>query len=155
MSVSALGWTGSAWDLEQCFVSPNGRFELLMQGDGNLVIYDRSVTPNKALWSSGTAISTADPGFAMRTFYSYDALGNLTCVEQHGDATTGTGCSAPPTSDATSPGASAGLLMIRCRGCSRPRIPSPAQSRTLMTRTAICCRRLRLRPTRPARPRRP
>src|SRR5947208_3032338 len=30
-------------------------------------------------------------------------LGNLTCVEQHGDATTGTGCSAASTSDATSP----------------------------------------------------
>jgi RHS repeat-associated protein len=38
-----------------------------------------------------------------KTLYAYDALGNLTCVEQHGDATTGTGCSAAPTSDATSP----------------------------------------------------
>jgi RHS repeat-associated protein len=37
------------------------------------------------------------------TFYRYDALGNLTCVEQHGDAPTGTGCSASPASDATSP----------------------------------------------------
>ena len=99
---SGLGSTGIL-GAGSCLVSPNGRFELLMQGDGNLVIYDRSVTPNKALWSSGTAISTADPGFAMRTFYSYDALGNLTCVEQHGDATTGTGCSASPASDATSP----------------------------------------------------
>lgn len=36
------------------------------------------------------------------TLYSYDALGNLTCVEQHG-GTTGTGCSSPPSSDATSP----------------------------------------------------
>jgi RHS repeat-associated protein len=35
------------------------------------------------------------------TIYSYDALGNLLCVEQHGNVT-GTGCSAAPTSDATS-----------------------------------------------------
>jgi YD repeat-containing protein len=79
------GWTGVLGS-GQCFVSPNGRFELLMQGDGNLLIYDRSVTPNKALWSSGTAISPADPGFAMRTLYSYDALGNLLRVDQKGTA---------------------------------------------------------------------
>jgi RHS repeat-associated protein len=87
----------------QCFVSPNGHFELLMQTDGNMVIYDRSVTPNAAIWSTGTALSPVDPAVALRTLYTYDALGNLTCVEQHGDATSGTGCSASPTSDATSP----------------------------------------------------
>ncbi|HVG92512.1 MAG TPA: RHS repeat-associated core domain-containing protein, partial [Alphaproteobacteria bacterium] len=87
----------------QCFVSPNGRFELLMQADGNMVIYDRSVTPNAAIWSTGTGFSTADPAVAYRTLYFYDTLGNLTCVEQHGDATSGTGCSAAPSSDATSP----------------------------------------------------
>ncbi|MBZ5524412.1 MAG: hypothetical protein LAP21_19415 [Acidobacteriia bacterium] len=38
-----------------------------------------------------------------KTFYTYDALGNLLCVEQHGSAPTGTGCSASPASDATSP----------------------------------------------------
>jgi RHS repeat-associated protein len=38
-----------------------------------------------------------------KTSYSYDTLGNLTCVEQHGSATTGTGCSAAPGNDATSP----------------------------------------------------
>jgi RHS repeat-associated protein len=80
----------------QCFVSPNGRFELLMQADGNLVIYDRSVTPNAAIWSTGTGFSTADPSVAYRTLYFYDALGNLTCVEQHGDATSGTACPATP-----------------------------------------------------------
>ena len=37
-----------------------------------------------------------------KTFYSYDVLGNLTCVEQHGNVT-GTGCSDPPGNDATSP----------------------------------------------------
>jgi RHS repeat-associated protein len=35
------------------------------------------------------------------TQYQYDALGNLLCVEQHGDAT-GTGCASTPSSDATS-----------------------------------------------------
>ncbi len=89
------GTTGLLWS-GQCFVSPNGHFELLMQADGNLVIYDRSVTPNAAIWSTGTGFSTADPSVAYRTLYFYDTLGNLTCVEQHGDATTGTGCSAAP-----------------------------------------------------------
>ncbi|HWX55736.1 MAG TPA: RHS repeat-associated core domain-containing protein [Verrucomicrobiae bacterium] len=35
------------------------------------------------------------------TLYTYDTLGNLLCVEQHGDGS-GTGCSASPTSDASS-----------------------------------------------------
>jgi RHS repeat-associated protein len=38
-----------------------------------------------------------------QTLYQYDTLGNLTCVEQHGSAATGTGCSSPPSSDSTSP----------------------------------------------------
>jgi RHS repeat-associated protein len=45
-----------------------------------------------------------------KTLYTYDALGNLTCVEQHGDSpagshgdgTAGTGCSADPSNDASS-----------------------------------------------------
>jgi len=82
---SGLGQTGVLGS-GSCLVSPNGRFELLMQSDGNLVIYDRTVTPNKGLWYSGTAISQADPGFAMRTVYSYDALGNLLEVDQKGTA---------------------------------------------------------------------
>src|SRR5207302_178001 len=36
------------------------------------------------------------------TQYFYDALGNLLCLEQRGNVT-GTGCSAPPSSDPTSP----------------------------------------------------
>jgi YD repeat-containing protein len=87
----------------QCFVSPNGHFELLMQTDGNLVINDLGATPPNMLWSTSTGISPADPGYALRTLYTYDTLGNLTCVEQHGDAATGTGCSSSPTNDATSP----------------------------------------------------
>ena len=43
------------------------------------------------------------PGFNYATFYNYDALGNLTCVEQHGSASSGTGCSSAPSNDATSP----------------------------------------------------
>jgi RHS repeat-associated protein len=82
---SGLGQTGVLGS-GSCLVSPNGRFELLIQGDGNLVIYDRSLTPNKALWSTGTATSPADPGYAMRTLYSYDTLGNLLRVDQKGTA---------------------------------------------------------------------
>ena len=106
---AGTGTTGLLWS-GQCFVSPNGRFELLLQTDGNMVIYNRSVTPNAAIWSTGTGLSTADPSVAYRTFYFYDTLGNLTCVEQHGDSpagahgdgTAGTGCSADPSNDATS-----------------------------------------------------
>jgi len=36
------------------------------------------------------------------TLYSYDALGNLLCVEQHGNVA-GTGCNSSPANDATSP----------------------------------------------------
>jgi YD repeat-containing protein len=74
----------------QCFVSPNGHFELLMQTDGNLVIYDLGATPAAALWSTGTGISPVDPGYSMRTLYTYDTLGNLLRVEQRGGTTDST-----------------------------------------------------------------
>jgi RHS repeat-associated protein len=74
----------------QCFVSPNGHFELLLQSDGNLVIYDLGVTPATARWSTNTSISPVDPGYSMRTLYSYDTLGNLLRVEQHGGTTDST-----------------------------------------------------------------
>jgi RHS repeat-associated protein len=38
----------------------------------------------------------------MVTLYTYDALNNLTCVEQHGTATGQTGCSSAPSNDASS-----------------------------------------------------
>lgn len=41
-------------------------------------------------------------GHAYVTLYNYDPLGNVLCVEQHGNVS-GTGCSAPPSSDASSP----------------------------------------------------
>ena len=87
-----------------CLISASGRFALVMQTDGNLVLYDRSVTPLSALWNTGTGVvpTPLTPGVAMQTLYSYDALGNLLCVEQHGNLS-GTGCSAPASSDATSP----------------------------------------------------
>lgn len=44
-----------------------------------------------------------DPaGLNYQTLYTYNVLDNLTCVEQHGNVS-GTGCSAPPGNDATSP----------------------------------------------------
>src|SRR5205807_1355222 len=86
----------------QCLVSSNGRFELLLQTDGDLALYDLSATPQKFLWSAGTALSPLDPSVALTTLYSYDTLGNLLCVEQHGGVT-GTGCSASPGSDSASP----------------------------------------------------
>ena len=44
--------------------------------------------------------STKTP--TLETDYSYDVLGDLTCVEQHGGVS-GTGCSADPSNDASSP----------------------------------------------------
>jgi RHS repeat-associated protein len=86
-----------------CAVSSNGRYQLLLQSDGNLVLSNRSVSPAQTLWSTNTGLTLLSPGVALSTYYTYDTLGNLLCVEQHGNATTGTGCSAAPSSDATSP----------------------------------------------------
>jgi len=45
-----------------------------------------------------------DPaGLNYQTIYQYDVLGNMLCVEQHGSAATGTGCSSAPSNDATIP----------------------------------------------------
>jgi RHS repeat-associated protein len=95
------GWTGVLGP-GSCFVSPNGHFELLLQTDGNLVIYDLAATPPNALWSTGTAVTPLSPGYSFVTKYFYDGLSNLTCVEQHGNDNSGTGCSAPSSSDANS-----------------------------------------------------
>ncbi len=99
---ASVGQTGVV-NTSQCLVSRNGRYELLMQTDGNLVLTDRAVTPETSIWSSGTAITPLSPGIALQTLYTYNALGNLTCVEQHGTASLGTGCGSPASSDATSP----------------------------------------------------
>jgi RHS repeat-associated protein len=99
---TGTGWTGTLGS-GQCFVSPNGHFELLVQTDGNLVINDLGLSPANTLWATGTGITPLSPGYALATKYSYDGLGNLSCVEQHGDAATGTGCSDSVSSDSTSP----------------------------------------------------
>jgi YD repeat-containing protein len=66
----------------QCFVSPNGHFELLVQPDGNMVLYDRTVTPMRSLWSTGTALTSFSPGIALATRYLYGVLDNLLKVSQ-------------------------------------------------------------------------
>jgi hypothetical protein len=51
-----------------------------------------------------TQVVEADPaagGLALETDYQMDGLGNITCVEQHGNVA-GTGCSAAPSQDAGS-----------------------------------------------------
>jgi RHS repeat-associated protein len=92
---------GSSITVGQCLISSSGRFGLIMQTDGNLVAYDRSVTPATPIWNTGTQLKALDSGVAMTTLYFYDALGDLLCVEQHGGVS-GTGCSAPPSADASS-----------------------------------------------------
>ncbi|MFC6644128.1 glycoside hydrolase family protein [Granulicella cerasi] len=94
-----------------------GRETLLIPADGT------STTNNASTSYSGNAVTTTDEAGTVReswmdalgrltqvsegttayiTKYSYDALGNLLCVEQHGNTTTGTGCSAAISSDASS-----------------------------------------------------
>lgn len=76
-----LGNTGTMMT-GQCFVSRNGRFEFVLQTDGNLVLYDRSATPLRFLWNTGTSLTPFSPGIVLATQYNYDALGNLLQVSQ-------------------------------------------------------------------------
>lgn len=39
---------------ERAIRSSNGRYQLVMQGDGNLVVYDTRTTPSTAIWSAQT-----------------------------------------------------------------------------------------------------
>ena len=48
----------------------------------------------------GQLTTVVEPG-GLQTGYTYDGLGNLNCVEQHGNVS-GTGCSSPSGNDATS-----------------------------------------------------
>jgi YD repeat-containing protein len=66
----------------QCLVSPNGRYRLLNQTDGNLVLYDMASAPEVAMWSTGTFVPPLSPGAVLSTFYSFDALGHLLQVVQ-------------------------------------------------------------------------
>jgi RHS repeat-associated protein len=66
-----------------------------------------SATSNPQAYSTATmgGQDPTGPGLGHNfyaTLYQYDALGNLLCVEQHGNVS-GTSCSASPASDATSP----------------------------------------------------
>ena len=46
--------TGKALNQDDQVVSNSGRYQLILQRDGNLVLYDPSAG-QKALWASGTA----------------------------------------------------------------------------------------------------
>jgi RHS repeat-associated protein len=50
----------------------------------------------------GRLVQATEVNSGRVTGYTYDTLGNLTCVEQHGFVS-GTGCTSSPSSDATSP----------------------------------------------------
>ncbi len=66
-----------------------------ISGSGSL---SGGTDPNK-VYNLTSSLSLSNPAI---TLYTYDALGNLTCVEQHGTAN-GTGCSYPPSNDPSSP----------------------------------------------------
>ncbi|MBZ5533996.1 MAG: hypothetical protein LAO20_21405 [Acidobacteriia bacterium] len=62
-----------------------------------------SFTPSPASSSMANGYGASEIGNqSFITLYQYNALGNLLCVEQHGNVA-GTGCSAAPSSDTTSP----------------------------------------------------
>ncbi len=70
--------------------------------------HNSTLFPNPSFTISGSGryltggTDGISPSTAYVTLYNYDGLGNLTCAEQHGNATSQTGCSAPSTSDPTS-----------------------------------------------------
>jgi RHS repeat-associated protein len=78
---TGIGTTGGL-GTGQCLVSPNGHYEMLLQTDGNMVIYDLGVTPANQLWSTNTALTPLSLDVAFHTTYSYDPKGNLTGVSQ-------------------------------------------------------------------------
>src|SRR6185437_4193290 len=92
---TGTGWTG-VLGTGSCFVSPNGRYELLMQTDGNLVLTNIGVTPAQTLWSTNTALTPLSLEVALHTTYTYDPLGHLTGVSQA--AITGQSSSGQPRS---------------------------------------------------------
>jgi RHS repeat-associated protein len=55
-----------------------------------------SVSVSGSALTGGSDAALASLNTPYVTLYSYDALGNLVCVEQHGNAATGTGCPATP-----------------------------------------------------------
>jgi RHS repeat-associated protein len=76
-----LGSTGTM-GTGQCLVSRNGRYQLLLQTDGNLVLSKIDVTPAVVLFSTGTALTPVSLDVAFHTYYSYDPLDNLTAASQ-------------------------------------------------------------------------
>jgi RHS repeat-associated protein len=65
-------------------------------------------TPSFTISPSGTDLTGGmNAGLNLSTpfvtLYNYDTLGNLICVEQHGSATNGSGCSSAPSGDPTNP----------------------------------------------------
>jgi RHS repeat-associated protein len=78
---TGIGTTG-VLGTGQCLVSPNGHYEMVLQTDGNMVIYDLGVTPANPLWSTNTALTPLSLDVAFHTTYSYDPLGNLSGVSQ-------------------------------------------------------------------------
>jgi RHS repeat-associated protein len=89
-------WRTTGWNIET--VAP-----MTSASDNPSLFPSGSFTSTSASFSGGADLGSQTLTNPLVTLYKYDALGNLTCVEQHGDAATGTGCSASPSSDATSP----------------------------------------------------
>jgi RHS repeat-associated protein len=61
-----------------------------------------SFTSTPGTFGGGQDVGAQTLTAPLVTLYTYDTLGNLTCVEQHGGVT-GTGCASAPANDATSP----------------------------------------------------
>jgi RHS repeat-associated protein len=106
-SGSPVSATANGSSVTITFVSPGSAGDIPVSVTSNSTQTAFTFSP----WSFTGSGTTLGSGYdasdidnnPYKTLYTYDALGNLVCVEQHGSAITGTGCSAAPTSDASSP----------------------------------------------------
>ena len=64
---STLGANDSLWATgKNSITSPNGKYQLIVQGDGNLVLYNMTTNPAGVLWASNTVGSGSNNQLIMQ-----------------------------------------------------------------------------------------
>ncbi len=81
----------------------NGLAVVVTPTSSQPAIYPNGTFGSLTSLSGGATATSGSLSTPYVTKYVYDTLGRMRCLEQHGDAATGTGCSADPTLDASSP----------------------------------------------------
>jgi RHS repeat-associated protein len=96
-----------ALDRVSSVVNADGTSKTLVVTGNVALATDELLHQNKQVFNAFgelTSVFEADPNsgaLVLETDYTRDALGNVTCIEQHGNVS-GTGCSSAPSSDANS-----------------------------------------------------